>query len=657
MPVPIPSSPTLTMPSSSSSTSSSPSPSLPSSTSSSTSSSPAPSKPPTPNPTDTASSSSPTPLPTVQLSLLGCCLYGVLFSQNVLFPFLPFMVQSFFPQLPLSALGYRAGYLGAAFPAGLAVSSYLWGRVADSFGRKVCLLFGLTTTSVLIVAFGFSGSFEAAVILRFASGALNGNNAIVKAMVSEVCDDSNVARGFSVIGLLGGLARLTSPGVGGLLAEPAAKGKLLEGVGWLERYPYALPCLVGGVIAAVSAVLVAIGLNETLPGAQVGVGEVMKRVKDGLTRRARRGYDRVGVNAEDDRRSPNHRSSPAPSAASPSPPSPPQPSIGILSLLSQHEVAVAIYLNAIMGYLAISHTEVIPLWLVVDAAHGGLSLRPTAIASLLMALGPFQMAHQLLLYPRLTQRWGPKRLFRGALTVVGVTCVIMPFNVYWTAVVGGVAGEWVAWGGVVATFIVMVLARVTCFTSTFILLNNSAETRIKGSANGLAQSFASIAGIIGPIVGGTVFAWSSAVGRWPVDFTLVWLLMAAVCAVGVGLAGTLPDSIDKKKTDEDAGQSGTAEGKEVGVRMPKVSWRKVGQNVGKGQRKEIVVDVGWDEEDELRLDDLENEADDGDDDSVVEISEDDEEAMLALSTHPAMVRTRQPSLELPSLPSSARQAK
>lgn len=118
----------------------------------------------------------PTPLPKVQLALLGCCLYGVLFSQNVLFPFLPFMVQSFFPTLPLADLGYRAGYLGAAFPAGLALSSYVWGRAADAAGRKVCLLIGLSTTAVLITAFGFSPSFTWAVVLRFVSGAMNGNN-------------------------------------------------------------------------------------------------------------------------------------------------------------------------------------------------------------------------------------------------------------------------------------------------------------------------------------------------------------------------------------------------------------------------------------------------------------------------------------------------
>ena len=333
-----------------------------------------------------------TPLPKGQLALLGTCLYGVLFSQNVLFPFLPFMVASFFPSLPTSQLGYRAGYLGAAFPAGLALSSYAWGRLADRVGRKPCLLTGLAFTCVAITAFGFSGSFEEAVAWRFLAGALNGNNGIVKTMVSEVCDDSNTASGFSLIGLLGGLARLTSPAIGGFLAEPATQYEAFRGVAWLERWPYALPCVVGGVIAGVSLVLVAAFLNETLPGAaeHSSWSNVRARLL-ALWRRCtgKGGYDRM----ETERAAavPQAENATAPVAESTAAASPP---VSIAALLTMPAVSIAIYLNSIMAFLAIVQTEVIPLWVVLPPEYGGFSMQPTAIASLLMALGPFQMAHQ-----------------------------------------------------------------------------------------------------------------------------------------------------------------------------------------------------------------------------------------------------------------------
>ena len=510
--------------------------------------SPSPTAPPLKqlSPPDPTSSTSPTPpskprtpLPKTQLALLGTCLYGVLFSQNVLFPFLPFMVSSFFPSLPTSQLGYRAGYLGAAFPAGLTLSSYMWGRVADRWGRKPCLMIGLVCTCVCITAFGFSGSFVEAVMWRFLAGALNGNNGIVKTMVSEVCDDTNMATGFSLIGLLGGLARLTSPAIGGFLAEPAKQYAALGGVAWLERWPYALPCVVGGVIAAVSLVLVSVFLKETLPAAaeQWSWPSIRTRLI-ALWRRCtgKSGYDRM----ETERAAtvPQAETAPLPDVDSTT-----APSASIASLLTMPTVSIAIYLNAIMAFLAIIQTEIIPLWVVLPPEYGGFSMQPTAIASLLMALGPFQMAHQVFIYPRLTARFGSKQLFRYALTGVGVFCALMPFTFYLRHVA---PSGWLPWLGLVCCFIAMVLCRVTSFTCCFVLLNNACTPAIKASANGLAQSAASLAQIIGPVMGGLVFAWSVGVGKWPIDFGLVWQIQAVVCAVGVWLCGRLPDSVDRK---------------------------------------------------------------------------------------------------------------
>ena len=493
----------------------------------------------------------PTPLPKTQLSLLGTCLYGVLFSQNVLFPFLPFMVASFFPALPTSQLGYRAGYLGAAFPAGLTLSSYMWGRVADRWGRKPCLMIGLVCTCVCITAFGFSGSFVEAVMWRFLAGALNGNNGIVKSMVSEVCDDTNMATGFALIGLLGGLARLTSPAVGGFLAEPTKQYEALRGVAWLERWPYALPCVVGGVIAAVSLVLVSVFLKETLPAAaeQLSRANITARLT-ALWRwcTGKGGYDRM----ETERAAtvPQAETAALPVVQSTAAATP----TSIASLLTMPTVSTAIYLNAIMAFLAILQTEIIPLWVVLSPEYGGFSMQPTAIASLLMAIGPFQMAHQVLLYPRLTARFGSKALFRYALTGVGVFCSLMPFTFYLHYVDGG---GWLSWLGLVCCFIALVLCRVTSFTCCFVLLNNACTPAIKASANGLAQSAASLAQIVGPVLGGMLFAWSVGVGEWPVDFGLVWQVQAVVCAIGVWLCGRLPDSVDRKaETMDDHSKSG-----------------------------------------------------------------------------------------------------
>ena len=357
--------------------------------------------------------------------------------------------------------------------------------------------------------------------------------------MSEVCDDTNMATGFSLIGLLGGLARLTSPAIGGYLAEPAKQYEVFQGVAWLERWPYALPCVVGGVIAVVSLVLVSVFLKETLPIAveQWSWSSMSARLV-ALWRRCtgKAGYDRM----ETERAAtvPQAETAPLPLVDTTS-----APPVSIAALLTMPTVSIAIYLNAIMAFLAILQTEIIPLWVVLPATYGGFSMQPTAIASLLMTIGPFQMAHQVLIYPRLTARFGSRALFRYALTGVGVFCALMPLTFHLNAVEGS---GWLSWVGLVACFVAMVLCRVTSFTCCFVLLNNACTPAIKASANGLAQSAASMAQIVGPVVGGMLFAWSVGVGKWPVDFGLIWIVQAAVCAVGVWLCGRLPDSVNRK---------------------------------------------------------------------------------------------------------------
>ena len=53
-----------------------------------------------------------TPLPTRKIFLLGCILAANNTSIWMIFSFLPFMVQGFFPMLDTTELGYEAGLLG-----------------------------------------------------------------------------------------------------------------------------------------------------------------------------------------------------------------------------------------------------------------------------------------------------------------------------------------------------------------------------------------------------------------------------------------------------------------------------------------------------------------------------------------------------------------
>lgn len=74
------------------------------------------------------------------------------------------MVHSFFPAYTKSELGWRAGYLGAAFNVGQFFGSIVWGKLSDRFGRRGVMLAGIVGTMLSTLLFGFSSSYWMALV-------------------------------------------------------------------------------------------------------------------------------------------------------------------------------------------------------------------------------------------------------------------------------------------------------------------------------------------------------------------------------------------------------------------------------------------------------------------------------------------------------------
>ncbi|RYG51077.1 MFS transporter [archaeon] len=92
---------------------------------------------------------------------------------NIIWPFIPFAVQKW--GASPEQVGLYAGILASSFFAAQLLCVTAWGRAADIYGRRPCLLAGLIGTGLTMTLFGFARSFGVALLARFLTGALNGN--------------------------------------------------------------------------------------------------------------------------------------------------------------------------------------------------------------------------------------------------------------------------------------------------------------------------------------------------------------------------------------------------------------------------------------------------------------------------------------------------
>jgi len=168
----------------------------------------------------------------------------------------PLAIDFYLPGFPAIAMAFgtdekHVQLTLASYFLGLSIGQLAYGPVADRFGRRIPLLFGVSLFTLASLACAFAPNLEWLIAARFVQ-ALGGcaGMVIARAIVSDKCDAVQSAKVFSQLMLVMGLAPILAPMLGGLL---------------VNLYSWQAIFLSLTAFSAMASLAVALGLPESMP--------------------------------------------------------------------------------------------------------------------------------------------------------------------------------------------------------------------------------------------------------------------------------------------------------------------------------------------------------------------------------------------------------
>jgi MFS family permease len=158
---------------------------------------------------------------------------------SIIFPILPAMLQWYLPREGADSLvGHFEAWLAAVTPASGGgkvltlvlfggalgslfsvlqfISSPVWGRLSDRFGRRNILLITTSCTCLAYLLWAFSGSFWVYVVSRVLCGLMAGNISVATAAMADVTSTGSRTRGMAFVGVAFALGFMIGPAIGGV---------------------------------------------------------------------------------------------------------------------------------------------------------------------------------------------------------------------------------------------------------------------------------------------------------------------------------------------------------------------------------------------------------------------------------------------------------
>ncbi|KAG2051001.1 MFS general substrate transporter [Suillus hirtellus] len=456
-----------------------------------------------------------TPLPKLQIGILMLVQMAEPIACMSIYPYINQLIR----ELDITggndaAVGYYAGIIESLFFISESLTVLKWSRLSDRIGRKPVLMIGLFGVGLSMLCFGLSNSFWTLVVSRCICGMLNGNSGVMRSMMGELTDSTNMAQGFALIPITWCFGGFFGFLMGGTLARPQDHWpNLFAGQFW-AKYPYFLPCAVAASIVSVSFMFVFL-LEETL-----------------ATKRKR------NSNARGEQLSEEYRSNESVSENMAN------VTVPLRSLLIR-SIIIPLANQTFLAFLDICIFALMPLFYSTPHYLGGLGFAPQTIGLWMALFGIIDGLFQALFFAKIVDWLGPKRTF-----YTGISCfipIMVMFPVMSWLVFSGGADYMVSIA--LLCQLLLIVAWDLSLASILMFITASAPTKnVLGAINGMGQMTVSIARAVGPMFTGSIFAFSK-------DHNILGghAVFVVLCIPAVGmlwLAAYLPKELQNRDEDE-----------------------------------------------------------------------------------------------------------
>lgn len=463
-----------------------------------------------------------TPLPLVQIGVLLFLQLSEPVTSQAIYPFINELIKN----MDVTGgderrVGYYAGLVESLFFASEALTVLYWSHLSDFVGRRPILLMGFAGLSLSMIGFGLSKTFPLLIISRSLAGLLNGNSGVIKSMMGEMTDYSNMAQAFAYIPVVWSVGATIGPFIGGQLSRPADRFPLLFSADFWKMYPYFLPCVVSAIFPISAFILVLVFLKETTLQSNNtrhrDESSCATSISETATIASSHLEEQITVGELDNE-------APPPS---------------IRSILTRR-VFLAVLNYALLSFLDIAFLAVQPLFYATSIPLGGLGLSPATIGLCLGIYGILMGTFQAFFFAKFHDWLGSKKLLMLALSFNFPIFALFPVINLLARNFGTGLVTWAALG---FQLCLCVLSDMSWGCAYIFVTLSSPDRRSLGATNGLAATVSAAMRSVGPAATTSLFAAS-------IQHNLYHGLLVYVVLVGTVVAALLAASFLPSKEEE-----------------------------------------------------------------------------------------------------------